>query len=285
MVLAAGRGERMRPLTDHTPKPLLPVRGKPLIVYHLEALGALGVRDVVINLAWLGDQIRAALGDGSRWNLQIRYSDEGSEALETGGGIFRALPWLGTRAIPGRQCRCLHRLRFRGLADRGRSAGASGAGAQSAAASRRRLRAAGRPGRNAGPPRWTYSGIGLYRPALFDGCSAGKFPLRPLLDRAIAPAVCMASAIAASGAMSERSSRLEALQIAGLGLHLRRTPMDTFKGIPVVAGAPARSGQKYVTPQGFTAIKDGIKPRRSRRARAHRQAALAAGAAAGRSGL
>ena len=95
MVLAAGRGERMRPLTDSVPKPLLTVRGKPLIVYHLEKLSRLGVKHVVINLAWLGEQIRAALGNGAQWQLQIHYSDEGGAALETGGGIFQALPWLG----------------------------------------------------------------------------------------------------------------------------------------------------------------------------------------------
>ena len=93
MLLAAGRGERMRPLTDQTPKPLLRVRGRPLIVHHLERLARGGVRDVVVNLAWLGSQIRAALGDGSQFGVSIRYSDEGSQALETGGGIFQALPF------------------------------------------------------------------------------------------------------------------------------------------------------------------------------------------------
>ena len=98
IVLAAGRGERMRPLTDHTPKPLLPVQGKPLIVWHLEALAAAGVRYVVINTAWLEEQIPAVLGDGSRWGLQISYSMEGRDhggALETAGGIRKALPQLG----------------------------------------------------------------------------------------------------------------------------------------------------------------------------------------------
>jgi MurNAc alpha-1-phosphate uridylyltransferase len=98
LILAAGRGERMRPLTDHTPKPLLPVQGKPLIVWHLEALAAAGVRHVVINTAWLEDAIPAALGDGSRWGLQITYSQEGRDhggALETAGGIKKALPLLG----------------------------------------------------------------------------------------------------------------------------------------------------------------------------------------------
>jgi MurNAc alpha-1-phosphate uridylyltransferase len=97
IILAAGRGERMRPLTDACPKPLLRVRGKPLIEWHLEALARAGVRSVVINTAWLEDQIPAALGDGSRWDLEIRYSMEGRDhggALETAGGIAKALPLL-----------------------------------------------------------------------------------------------------------------------------------------------------------------------------------------------
>jgi MurNAc alpha-1-phosphate uridylyltransferase len=95
MILAAGRGERMRPLTDDVPKPLLPVGGKPLIQYHIEHLAAAGVRDIVINLAWQGAKIPAALGDGARFGVRIRYSDEGDAALETGGGICNALPLLG----------------------------------------------------------------------------------------------------------------------------------------------------------------------------------------------
>lgn len=97
MILAAGRGERMRPLTDHCPKPLLKVRGKPLIEWHLQALAAGGIERVVINTAWLEEQIPAALGDGSRWGLEIRYSMEGRDhggALETAGGIAKALPLL-----------------------------------------------------------------------------------------------------------------------------------------------------------------------------------------------
>jgi MurNAc alpha-1-phosphate uridylyltransferase len=101
IVLAAGRGNRMRPLTDHTPKPLLPVHGKPLIQWHLEALARDGVREVVVNTAWLEDQIPAALGDGSRFGLTIRYSMEGRDhggALETAGGIATALPLLADHA-------------------------------------------------------------------------------------------------------------------------------------------------------------------------------------------
>jgi N-acetyl-alpha-D-muramate 1-phosphate uridylyltransferase len=95
MILAAGRGQRMRPLTDHTPKPLLPINGQPLIGWHLQRLGAAGICDVVINHAWLGEQIEQTLGDGKRWGVQIQYSAE-SPALETAGGIARALPLLGS---------------------------------------------------------------------------------------------------------------------------------------------------------------------------------------------
>ena len=101
MILAAGRGERMRPLTDHTPKPLLAVRGKPLIEWHLLALARAGVREVVVNTAWLEPAITAALGDGARFGITIRYSMEGRDhggALETAGGIAKALPLLVAHA-------------------------------------------------------------------------------------------------------------------------------------------------------------------------------------------
>jgi len=93
MIFAAGRGERMRPLTDTRPKPLLEAGGKPLVVWQIERLARAGFQTIVINHAWLGEQIEAALGDGSRWNLELRYSPE-REALETAGGIVQALPLL-----------------------------------------------------------------------------------------------------------------------------------------------------------------------------------------------
>jgi len=92
-LLAAGRGERMRPLTDELPKPLLSIKNKSLLAWHLEALSAAGIQDVVINHAWLGNKIEEALGDGNRFNLNITYSPE-ANALETAGGIRRALPLL-----------------------------------------------------------------------------------------------------------------------------------------------------------------------------------------------
>ncbi|MEA3405673.1 MAG: nucleotidyltransferase family protein [Pseudomonadota bacterium] len=95
MILAAGRGNRLRPLTDTIPKPLVPFCGKPLIEYHIEKLAKIGVKEIVINHAWLGHKIEAALGCGERWNLQIHYSAEPEGGLETAGGIINALPLLG----------------------------------------------------------------------------------------------------------------------------------------------------------------------------------------------
>jgi len=184
MILAAGRGERMRPLTDHTPKPLLPAGSKPLIVYHIERLVAAGLRRIVINHAHLGHRIEAALDDGSRWGAEIRYSPE-SEALETGGGIFRALPLLDRRpfvVVNGDIWTDLEFIRLRlseGLLahlvlvdnpphhPEGDFALANG-----------RLS-------TQGTPRYTYSGIGIYHPDLFRGCSGGAFPLAPLLRAAM----------------------------------------------------------------------------------------------------
>ncbi len=186
MLLAAGRGERMRPLTDHTPKPLLPVGGKPLIAWHLEALARAGVREVIVNLSWLGPQIRAALGEGRQFGLRIRYSEEGSPPLETGGGIFQALPLLGPRpflVVNGDTYTDidLGSLRLSGAADA-------------------RLVLVPNPPEhpqgdfvldgdsivNRDGPRLTYSGIGIFSPALFAGCTAGQFPLLSLLKRAFA---------------------------------------------------------------------------------------------------
>lgn len=98
MILAAGLGQRMRPLTDHLPKPLLPVAGKPLLQYHLENLQQAGVREVIINLAWLGEKIRQFAGDGSRWGVEIIYSPE-PEPLETGGALLHAMPLLGEAPV------------------------------------------------------------------------------------------------------------------------------------------------------------------------------------------
>lgn len=184
MILAAGRGERMHPLTDTTPKPLLKVGGKALIEYHLDNIKQAGLHDVVINHAWLGEQIEARLGDGSRYGLNIEYSRE-AEALETAGGIQRALPVLGDepfivingdiwtdyslaslpQALTGLAHLVMvtnpphHRLgdfmlRSGELLPEGKDC-------------------------------LTFSGIGLYRPELFTGLKPGKSPLAPLLREAM----------------------------------------------------------------------------------------------------
>lgn len=185
MILAAGRGERMRPLTDATPKPLLPIAGKPLIEYHLENLAAAGIREVVVNTGWLGEQVAAHVGDGSRWGLRVHVSREGWPALETGGGIFNALPLLGPEpflvvngdvwsdwrmpAIPPsaqwRTGELAHLILVPNPAQHPRG----DFGLQ-----------AGRVLDDA-EQRYTFTGIGLYHPRLFDGCRAGAFKLAPLL--------------------------------------------------------------------------------------------------------
>jgi N-acetyl-alpha-D-muramate 1-phosphate uridylyltransferase len=100
LIFAAGLGERMRPLTDTTPKPLLHAGGKPLIVWHLEKLAAIGIRDVVINTSWLAEQFPQALGDGRDFGLRLHYSYEGPTPLETGGGMWNALEWLREPGVP-----------------------------------------------------------------------------------------------------------------------------------------------------------------------------------------
>lgn len=200
MILAAGRGERMRPLTDHCPKPLLQVGGRSLLEWHLLALARAGIREVVINLAWQGAMIPAALGDGSRYGVRLVYSDEHPEALETAGGIIHALPLLGEAPFlvvngdiwtdfdfarpPTLDADALGSLILvpnppqhpRGdfaLLPRG-------AGEADILADPARLESAG------APPRFTFSGIAVYRPEFFAGVSPGRQPLLPLLRRAAA---------------------------------------------------------------------------------------------------
>lgn len=186
MILAAGHGTRMRPLTDHTPKPLLLAGGKPLIVWHIEKLARAGFREMVINLAWLGWQIPEALGDGSRWNVRLHYSDEQQEgALETAGGIIKALPLLGNEPflVVNGDVWCDYPCLPRPIAENdlahlvlvnNPAHNTNGDFALSAG------RALG-----AGEPRYTFSGIGYYHPALFTGLPYGKQPLAPLLRAAM----------------------------------------------------------------------------------------------------
>jgi len=186
MILAAGRGERMRPLTLARPKPLLEAGGAPLIVHHLRALAAAGFEDVVINLSWLGLQVREALGDGSRYGLRLHYSEEGLEPLETGGGIFRALPLLGEGpflVLNGDVWTDLDCARLRGRLAPGDLAHLvlvpNPAHNPAGDFVLERGRIVEREGE-----RLTFSGAGVYRAALFDGCTDGVFKLAPLLRAA-----------------------------------------------------------------------------------------------------
>lgn len=185
MVLAAGRGERMRPLTDRRPKPLLEVGGRSLIDRQLDALAAIGVQRVVINLAWLGDMIRDALGDGSARGMEIRYCQEPEGALESAGGIIEALPlldadefWvvngdvftdapLDRLTVTGDDLAALY------LVDNpDHNPGGD-------------FHLDGNRVRDRGEPRLTFAGLGLYRRALFEGLEPGRRPLAPLLREAM----------------------------------------------------------------------------------------------------
>ena len=187
MIMAAGRGERLKPLTDTVPKPLVPVAGKPLIVYHLEALARSGVREVVINLSWLGDRIKSALGDGGEHGVRIRYSEEGPVPLETGGGIFHALPLLGPEPFLVVNGDVWTDIDFGRLSLDGSVADACIVLVQNPAhVPRGDFGLDGDFVVERETQRFTYTGVGIFHPEFFHGCQPGKFPLRPLLARAIA---------------------------------------------------------------------------------------------------
>lgn len=186
MILAAGRGERLRPLTDSMPKPLIEVGGKPLIVHHLERLAAAGVVDVVINLGWLGAQIPAALGDGSTWGISIRYSQEPPGALETAGGIVHALPLLGEApflVISGDVLTDYPLSRLVGFQPSGLghlvmvNNPAHHPGGDFGLEGERLIMD--------GDQRFTFSGIGVFSPEWFRDLEPGRRALRPLFEQAI----------------------------------------------------------------------------------------------------
>ncbi len=185
MILAAGRGERLRPLTDRLPKPLIEVGGTALIIRHLEALAQAGIDDVVINLAWLGEKIRQALGDGAAFGVSIRYSEEPPGALETAGGIIRALPLLGEQPfvmISG-DVLCdfpLQRLRDHPLSGLGHlimvDSPAHHPGGDFSIDGEGRLKSGGG---------LTFSGLAVLDPALFNGLAPGRRALRPVFEAAL----------------------------------------------------------------------------------------------------
>jgi len=208
LVFAAGKGERMRPLTETTPKPLLIAGGKPLIAWHLEKLAALGVREVVINTSWLADRFAPALGDGGAWGLRLHYVYEGAEPLETGGGMLNALPLLGDApflaiaadvwtdldfaTLPREPAGLAHLVMVANPEHHGRG--------DFVLADDGHLALAANPQPDAvhTAAALTFSGIGLYRREFLDGWRAivgnapgadetpPRFKLRPLFDAAIA---------------------------------------------------------------------------------------------------
>lgn len=184
MILAAGRGERLRPLTDEVPKSLVEVHGESLLERHLENVRRAGISTVVINLGWLGDKIVERVGSGERYGFEVVYSDERGNVLETGGGIHKALPALGDRPflvvnadiytdmpVPELTLDAHHlghlvmvpTPEYREHGDFDIDDGLI---------------------RNGDSPVYTFSGIAIYRPQLFDGCEAGRFPLAPILREA-----------------------------------------------------------------------------------------------------
>lgn len=186
MILAAGKGERLRPVTETLPKALVEVRGEALLERHLRALVAVGVDTVIINLGWLGERIVERIGSGAQFGLDVVYSPEGENILETGGGIFRALPLLGrepflvvnadvytdmplpVRALAADDLAHLVLVPTPAYKDTGDFA------------------LQGTRVTNEGTPLLTFSGVAVYRQELFAGCTAGRFPLAPLLRAAIA---------------------------------------------------------------------------------------------------
>jgi N-acetyl-alpha-D-muramate 1-phosphate uridylyltransferase len=212
MILAAGRGERMRPLTDTVPKPMLRIGAYPLIHFHVVALARAGIRSLVINLAWLGEQVRDYLQDGSRYGLVIHYSDEPPGALQTGGGIFRALRWLtpGPFAVINGDIFCnfpYESLRIAADADAHlvlvpnppqHAQGDFGFDGRHALAN--------------AETRYTFAGIGVYRPAFFAGCIDGRFELKPLLLRSMRAQRCTAEIFRGEWTDVGTPERLQGLQ-------------------------------------------------------------------------
>jgi MurNAc alpha-1-phosphate uridylyltransferase len=191
LILAAGRGERMRPLTDELPKPLLPAGGRPLIDYHIQALAGAGIRELVVNLSWQGGKLRSYLGDGRRYGVQIDYSEEGPEPLETGGGVLHALPLLGTgpfwvvngdiscdfpyavRELPAGALAHLVLVPNPDHNPHGDFLLAGG-------------RVAPEPSGAGSTAHRTFAGISVLHPRLLDGATPGRFKLAPLLRAAAA---------------------------------------------------------------------------------------------------
>jgi len=184
MILTAGRGERLRPVTDNLPKALVEVRGNSLLEHHLQAVRSAGVETVVINLGWLGEQIVERIGSGSRFGLNVVYSLEGDDILETGGGIHRALPMLGNEPFLVINADIWTDMPLPVVELDDDDVG--------------HLMLVPTPGhtrtgdfdlvdgrvRNGEDAEFTFSGVAVYRPEFFANCAPGRFPLAPMLRTA-----------------------------------------------------------------------------------------------------
>ena len=184
MILAAGRGERLRPLTDHIPKPLIEAGGKPLILHLIESLVRGGIDEIIVNTAHLGEKIQARLGDGRAFGATIHYSPE-HEALETGGGIYRALPLLGPAPFLVINGDIATDFPFGTLKDRPIDLAHLVLVPNPDHHPQGDFGLAEGLALDQGSPQFTFGGIGVYRPELFSECSAGRFPLAPLLRTAM----------------------------------------------------------------------------------------------------
>jgi MurNAc alpha-1-phosphate uridylyltransferase len=221
MILAAGRGERMRPLTDTMPKPLLRVRGQPLIERHVQRLVLAGIERIVINLAWLGGQIRDYLGDGARFGAAITYSEEAPRALDTGGGVFRALPYLSPGPFAVVNGDIYTDFPFETLAIDAKYdshlvlvpnpsylKGDFGVERGEALAPGEALASAAEL--------FTFGCIAVYRSSFFADCQDGVFPMMPLWRRSMAAGHCSAqlySGVWEDVGTPERLAALNAVQL------------------------------------------------------------------------
>jgi MurNAc alpha-1-phosphate uridylyltransferase len=184
MILAAGRGERLRPLTDTVPKALVEVHGKSLLERHLENIRDAGIEDVVINLGWLGERVQQHIGTGTRFSLNITYSDEGDDILETGGGIHNALHLLGSDPFLVVNADIYTDMPVPDIELAGNALG------HLVLVPTPEYRDAGDFDlvdglvRNSDSPSLTYGGVAIYRPEFFDGCEAGRFSIVPMLREA-----------------------------------------------------------------------------------------------------
>lgn len=184
MILAAGRGERLRPMTDEIPKCLVEVRGETLLERHLRNVQAAGIRTVVINLGWLGDRVVERIGSGERYELEVIYSQEGDNILETGGGIHKALPHLGDAPFLVVNADIYTDMPVPRIELADEHVGHLVLVPTPEYREHGDFNIEGGLVRNGERAQYTFSGVAIYRPEFFDGCEAGRFPLAPMLREA-----------------------------------------------------------------------------------------------------